>query len=135
EPYAADVGTHLISLPDRSCGVEEPGLEAEAEVLVEANLEVALALRRIELVRDAHLALVARAGADRIDGGAAKLHVAGIAVAKRGVERAVGGVAADAVEPARRPRARRHEREADAAGLALLGPDGPLPAVSARELC
>ena len=51
ESHTADVGTHLSSLP-LSCRVEDARLEAKAEVLVEANLEVALALRRVQLLRD-----------------------------------------------------------------------------------
>lgn len=81
ESHTADVGTHLSSLPV-ACRVEDAGLEAEAEVLVEADLQVALALRRVQLVRDAHLALVARTHADRVDGGAAQLHVARVAIAQ-----------------------------------------------------
>ena len=47
------------------------------------------------------------------------------------MERAVRGIGAGAVEAARRARARRHEREADAADLAALGPDRPGPRVAA----
>ena len=60
---------------------------------------------------------------------APQLHVAGVAVAQRGVDGRCAGSRADALEAARRARARRDEREADAADLPPLGPDRRGPGV------
>src|SRR6266545_200430 len=119
-----------LPLPGHSCRVEEPGLKAVAKVFVEPHAQVGLTLGLVELVRHTYLALVARAGPHRVMGRAPELHVAVVAIPHRRVERAVRGVVADALELARCARARRHEREADTADLAALGPHRRDPRVA-----
>src|SRR5437879_12820686 len=63
-----------------SSRVEDAGLEAEAQVLVQANPRVGLTLRFVELVESAHLGFVVGTGPDLRWAADAKLPVAGGAV-------------------------------------------------------
>src|SRR6188472_1206499 len=113
--------------------MDDSRLETEAQVLLEPDMEVGLALRREHVVERPHLGLVVGSGPDLPRAAEAQLAVGGVAVALGGELRLhadgvvlVRGLAA---VPSRGARAGWHVREADAAILAALGEDRPGPRV------
>src|SRR5262249_8132146 len=108
--------------------VEDAGRQADAQELLESDLQIGLALRRKQRMKGAHLAFVVCSTANLVGGAARKLAIRGHAVAQRGESGSRVGFVLSAfglaVIAPRHERAEGEKRETHAACLAAHGVDG-----------